>query len=890
MAEDGIHTKVYQIVFKIALDTNASLTWLKFNDSLVDGFSASVLSYNIALDTNVMPIITAKAIDTAASITINYPNTIPGVIVVTVKAEDTSFSKSYRLYLTLKLSDNADLLEIGYLLNNTSYLIAGFHKDTLSYHVLLPSLTTYTPTLTWQKADASAKISVKQPLSPNDTGKITVTSASDSIVKTYYVFFHVEISNNAALSSIKVNNINLSNFHTDTNSYYITLHYDSLQPPVVGANAQSEAAHITIKQAATVNDSAVINVLAEDSIHARRYVIYFTRQLSPIASLQSITYKLGGVDSLVREFAANKYNYIVYLKPETVQIPNAIFYTLSDARANAQIVRTPLHVNDTAIINVKAENMLDSNVYTVIFHRLLSDNTFLDTLYVNGIPLSVFHKDSLQYTFVLPWNTNQNPVVNAITSWNLASLQITQSGTYFGQAQIKVVAEDGLHTRTYNIQFLQGANVMLQSLSYNIAGNTYAIPTFNPSDTMYNILLPIATTAIPTVNYTLIDSRSKVDTIAATNPNGEISLIIKGWDSSQVKTYKIIFTVALSTDAHLADLMIDSVSVVDFHPDTLDYYIEYEYGKISLPFVEAIALEPDAVIEITQITQYPATAIVFVKAGDTTITMTYRVHFSIEAGDNAYLSELKIDDSLLQDFDKEMLTYHYVLPYGSSNMPTITAKAEDNRANVTITQANTISDTAKIKVVAVNGIDSLNYIITFTTALNNNAFLSWIKVDGTIITNFDSEIKNYKYELSVDYKGIPQVSVQPQDSNASYEVIDAVAIPGQTKIDVLAEDGITNATYRVNFVYANAIEEINQYNQLIVYPNPTQNTIYIKTKNDNSAIEKVQVCDIYGKLLKTKFVNDFITTITIDDLPKGMYVLKIVLESQTPHVVKIIKN
>ena len=190
---------------------------------------------------------------------------------------------------------------------------------------------------------------------------------------------------------------------------------------------------------------------------------------------------------------------------------------------------------------------------------------------------------------------------------------------------------------------------------------------------------------------------------------------------------------------------------------------------------------------------------------------------------------------------------------------------------------------------AVNEIDSLIYILTFSSAANNNALLSWIKVDGKAITTFDSEIKNYKYELPFDYKGIPLVTVQPQDSNAMYEITDATSIPGQTQIDIVAEDGITSATYRVNFVYANAIEDINYSEHFIVYPNPTQNIIYVKTNTDNSMIESVQFYDACGKLLKTNVVNSFNTSLDISSLPKGVYVLKVILQNQLPQMVKIIK-
>ena len=155
-----------------------------------------------------------------------------------------------------------------------------------------------------------------------------------------------------------------------------------------------------------------------------------------------------------------------------------------------------------------------------------------------------------------------------------------------------------------------------------------------------------------------------------------------------------------------------------------------------MPLVEAIAMEQDAQIEINQITGFPATASIFVKAGDTNVSMTYYIHFKIEAGDNAYLADLNIDDTLVNGFNKNTLAYEYVLPYGSTVVPTITATPEDNRASVIVYQAASVHDTAFIEVTAVNGI-SLSPIKLFSTAFNNNAKLYDIKVDGVSIPDFD---------------------------------------------------------------------------------------------------------------------------------------------------------
>ncbi|NLJ83145.1 MAG: T9SS type A sorting domain-containing protein, partial [Bacteroidales bacterium] len=757
------------------------------------------------------------------------------------------------------------------------------------YHVLLPSQTTDIPLLTWQKAVSGSTVMIQQPTSPKDTGIIIVKSANDSVQKIYYVFFDVEISTNAALKSISLNANNITSFHADTVYYHVYLHYDSLTPPVVGAMTQSAAASILISQATTVNDSAVISVTAEDSLYERTYIVHFTRQLSPVATLNSMGYQLDNKDSSLREFNSNVFSYTVHLKVETTHIPHTFIYVKTDARASVQIMRMPLHVNDTAILKVVAENLIDSNVYEIVFKRIPSNNTYLDTLFVNGNSIADFYKDSLHYTVILPWATTQIPTINAVASWNLSTINITQAASYFGLAQIRVVSEDGLHSRTYTVQFEQGSQVDLQSLSYCLDTQTISISTFHPADTVYYVQLPIGTKSIPTLHYTLVDNRCYVDTIPALSPNGEIELIVKGWDELNLKTYKVVFEVILSTNAKLSDLTIDNVSVHGFHPDTLIYYVEYPYGTTDLPTVGAVAMEPDASVSVTQITTYPDVAHVIVKAGDTTVSKIYQIYFSTEAGDNAYLAAMYVDDTLINDFDKNILFYKHELPYGTTTVPVIYAEAEDARAHVEITQAHSLQDTVWVKVTAVNGVNTTTYGLVFRIALNNDARLAWIKVDNTPIATFNPEINNYKYELPFGYQGIPTVTVEKQDKNATATITPTTTIPGQTVIDVVAEDGETVRTYRVNFVISNSIYETQENCQFLVYPNPAHDLVSVENKGDNKHINLIQLYDVFGKLIKQSKVNQSITHIDIKELPNGMYIVKIIQNDQTSSNVKIIK-
>ena len=60
-----------------------------------------------------------------------------------------------------------------------------------------------------------------------------------------------------------------------------------------------------------------------------------------------------------------------------------------------------------------------------------------------------------------------------------------------------------------------------------------------------------------------------------------------------------------------------------------------------------------------------------------------------------------------------------------------------------------------------------------------------------------------------------------------------------------------------------------------VYPNPVQYTLYIHGKKNLRKPLLIQVCDIYGRVLKqgTSFKNDF--TVDVSDLKPGAYLFKL---------------
>jgi hypothetical protein len=68
------------------------------------------------------------------------------------------------------------------------------------------------------------------------------------------------------------------------------------------------------------------------------------------------------------------------------------------------------------------------------------------------------------------------------------------------------------------------------------------------------------------------------------------------------------------------------------------------------------------------------------------------------------------------------------------------------------------------------------------------------------------------------------------------------------------------------------VEEISDFNRILVYPNPASSQITIET---DEQIESVLVYDLFGSLLLTESTKSF----SVETLPKGLYILNISTES-----------
>lgn len=97
-----------------------------------------------------------------------------------------------------------------------------------------------------------------------------------------------------------------------------------------------------------------------------------------------------------------------------------------------------------------------------------------------------------------------------------------------------------------------------------------------------------------------------------------------------------------------------------------------------------------------------------------------------------------------------------------------------------------------------------NYSSDGTSDLSSDASLEGIFVDGVLIDGFNSNIFAYQIELPFDFSGVPEVTANATHNKADVDITVAEDIPGETVINVMAEDGETSYAYTVEFKLAAA--------------------------------------------------------------------------------------
>ncbi len=449
------------------------------------------------------------------------------------------------------------------------------------------------------------------------------------------------------------------------------------------------------------------------------------------------------------------------------------------------------------------------------------------------------------------------PVTGATANDASATVDITQAIAVPGVSTVLVTAEDGTTQLTYTIDFhIAGTNATLSDLT--VDGTT--IPGFDPN--IFNYDYSVATgDPIPVVDATPTDPYAGMEINQATTLPGAATVVVTSEDGLTVNTYTVNFLYDPGTDATLQDLLVAGVTIEGFDPGVLNYNYSVIYPDPA-PYVQGIPNDPLATVVENQCLSIPGDATIEVTAEDGVTQLLYTVSFSY-LGYDATLSDLTVDGITIEGFDPQIAYYEYIVP-NTTDIPIVDGTTTDPDASLTVTQAQEIPGEATLLVIAADGVNEMTYSVYFYV-LGSDATLSDLTVDGTTIGGFDPLTFEYEYEVP-EGQPVPVLDGTTNDPMAIMTITQAPSVPGEGNIHVLAQDGIAENTYLVNFVLITGIYERASDN-VFVYPNPAFNYIMF------SGIEgkaNVNIINFIGKSLLelTVTANE---PVYIDKLKSGIY-------------------
>lgn len=469
---------------------------------------------------------------------------------------------------------------------------------------------------------------------------------------------------------------------------------------------------------------------------------------------------------------------------------------------------------DLTYIYVRAGNG-DKRIYSLRqTHTLPSTDATLAAIEydLNGVATSVPSFASTTYTYTVELAPHSTlPDVNARPTDNNAIVSMSRAGN---ELTFLVTAEDGVTTQTYRVAFTIAPSDY--STLTDIMLNGSPLEGFDPAQTTYDVVLPVGTTVLPTIEYTKLESAETVavDTTALSNYTGRYTLTVTAEDGVHRTVYTINFTVAKSTNANLSSLSVDGTPVAGFDAEQLTYAVTLPYGYMCVPEVRYETEDTTATAVLNAPDQSVAT--VTVTAEDGTTTKTYTINYTIAKSGNAELDMIFLNGDSLEGYDKENLEYNCTYAYGAS-MPKVTYTIGDEQQTV---EATTTDNVVTLKVTAGDGETVNEYVLIFVQELSDNNYLSDLQLSGKTVAGFHRDSMEYLIEYPVgtaesELLTKDDVLATPEDADAlvvvnedaSHTLTVIVTAPnGDVRAYVVRQEILLSGEARLKMIYLNEVE------------------------------------------------------------------------------------
>ncbi len=135
-------------------------------------------------------------------------------------------------------------------------------------------------------------------------------------------------------------------------------------------------------------------------------------------------------------------------------------------------------------------------------------------------------------------------------SWNAFAVPINYtSGIIPDSMNIVIGSSDLLHqanikdSSTFYVDNLSLVNVLNNANLIDLKQGSTTVTSFNPATLSYNVVLPVGTTTVPPLTYTLQDLHAHAVVTNTTSLSGSSTVLVTAEDNTTTKTYTVNFTI-----------------------------------------------------------------------------------------------------------------------------------------------------------------------------------------------------------------------------------------------------------------------------------------------------------------------------------------------------------
>ena len=621
-APDGVTKRDYRIHYNLLMSENNKLNMIYLNGDSLDGFVADVRDYTIVLPMEQdNPFVTWEAGDEYQTITSTIRE--DGTVVLKVVPQRVELYYEYIVRFEKRASKNALLQS----LEVDGAVIDGFDSNKFTYSVDLPVGTTVVPYISYTKSEEYQTVHYFEPATINEVAIIKVFAQDTTYSNTYHISFNRLLSEVDTLKNIYLDGFPIDSFDAQNSEYVVTLPYGTSELPVLTYDQGDEYQKVDILKGDLKTGYTLI-VTAENGVY-RTYFVKFEVEKSENSLLKAI-YSDG---RLLDGFDPEVFEYEIVLPYGTITA-SVLTYEVSEF---GQLVeyRPAREITDTAEFIVTAENDINQSVYRVWFKTELSDNAYLENIFIGGKPLldygsnvpfkadKDFERDEMIYNIIFPYGTEVLPEITYMQEDATSVVEIIGDSVR-GTTIITVTSSNGRNVNDYYLNFsvMKSDNALLRDLKVEGAEFVFDSLTFE-----YIVTFPIGTdtASLPTIDnltyeQVLFNQSVEVTQVSPT----EITVLVTAEDGIARNVYQINFEIMLSNNTFLKDLIVSGASIANFSPTQF----EYTYMLFSGAIVPEVTYEKGEDCQIVDITYGSVNepTVIYVEAADGSLG-TYVINF-----------------------------------------------------------------------------------------------------------------------------------------------------------------------------------------------------------------------------------------------------------------------